>query len=129
MVKRTFWLDRIEKEWERRSMEEPEGFLKSEIHGRIQTGRPRYWRNKSGHEIDFVWTAAGRPPIAIECKWSADNADAKNIRVFRKQYPEGANLIVAQDVNRSYRRSIAGLELNFVNLEGLIDYLAAQKRV
>ena len=102
-----------------------EHYVLNEVNSRGLTGRLHYWRDKSGHEVDFVWIKAGEPPIAIECKWSADNADIKNIRIFRKRYPRGANIIVAQDIERSYSRSIAGLEFSFVNLDGLIEKLAA----
>ncbi len=44
----------------------------NEILALIQMEPVHYWRNKAGHEVDFVVKQRGRPPLAIECKWSAD---------------------------------------------------------
>jgi hypothetical protein len=52
-----------------------------------------------------------RPLLAIECKWSPDEFDTSGILAFRRQYPEGENFVVAHDVNRSYRRKHAGVDV------------------
>jgi len=44
-----------------------------------------------GKEIDFVVRRRGRGRDAIECKWSADGFDEKNLKVFRRCYPSGRN--------------------------------------
>jgi predicted AAA+ superfamily ATPase len=45
-----------------------EHFVLNEIHAQLQTRQINYWRDKRGHEIDFVIAERSRPPIALECK-------------------------------------------------------------
>jgi len=92
----------------------------NEIHAHFQTRRVNYWRDKRGHEVDFVIAPRHSPPIAIECKWSASDLSPSGIQAFRKQYPEGENFIVAQDVDRTYEKSYGHLRVKFVDLNGLI---------
>ena len=79
-----------------------------------------YLRNKEKHEVDFVIAPRNRPPIAIECKWSASDMDPSGMHAFRRQYPEGDNFIVAQDVDRTYEKSYGNLRVNFVDIDSLI---------
>lgn len=101
-----------------------EHYVLNEIHANFQTRRINYWRDKRGHEVDFVMAPRHLPPIAIECKWSASDFDPAAIRAFRKQYAEGENLVVAQDVDRAFRKSHRDLQIVFVNLRGLIRRLS-----
>ncbi|MER3409973.1 MAG: hypothetical protein C4306_07720 [Thermoleophilia bacterium] len=41
----------------------------TKLHGRLWTRRIHHWRDKRGHEVDFVLALSGRPPMAIERKW------------------------------------------------------------
>ena len=111
------------KGWERLRQEDLgflwEHYVLNEIHSRLQTRLLRYWRDKRGHEVDFVWVPRGRPPIAIECKWSAEQMDASGLKAFRTQYPRGENWVVAQDVERSFRRRESGLMVEYLGLENL----------
>ena len=95
----------------------------NEIHGRLQTRQINYWRDKRGHEIDFVLSERQQPPIAIECKWSASDFHSSGVEAFRRQYRKGNTYVVAMDVDRSYRRSYGGTEVRFVSLAGLIKAL------
>lgn len=56
-----------------------EHFVLNEIQGRLQTRQIRYWRDKRGHEVDFVLVPRGRPrrPAAIECGWSGSGYDPR----------------------------------------------------
>jgi hypothetical protein len=56
-----------------------------------------YWRDKQKHEIDFVWTPRGRPPVAIECKWRASQFDPVAMRSFAAIYPRAVCWLVAED--------------------------------
>ncbi len=47
-----------------------EHFVLNEMHAVTQSREIRYWRDKRGHEVDFVWAKRGRAPLAIECKKS-----------------------------------------------------------
>lgn len=106
-----------------------EHFVLNEIQGRFQQRTIRYWRNKRGAEVDFVIPQRGEArPVAIECKWSADRADFRGLTAFRHLYPEGANYIVASDVDAPFFREFgSGLRAEFVSLEGLIERLGPIK--
>jgi len=101
-----------------------EHYVLNEIQGRLQIRNVMYWRDKRGHEIDFVVAGRGRPPMAIECKWSATEFDPHNLKRFRERYPEGDSLVAAADVEKPFVRNYKGIEATFVNLTGLIDALA-----
>lgn len=103
-----------------------EHYVLNEIHSRLQTRRVQYWRDKKGHEVDFVITRPGRDPIAIECKWTASGLDAKNLLAFHRQYPESVLLVVANDLDRGFRRSYQSATVAFVTLDGLIQKLKAK---
>ncbi len=97
-----------------------EHFVLNEIQAALQTRKINYWRDKRGHEVDFVLAGKDRDPIAIECKWSADDFDPVNLHAFRRQYGNGKNHVVANDVKRSYKRNYRDLSVEFVSLQGLI---------
>jgi predicted AAA+ superfamily ATPase len=101
-----------------------EHYVLNEIHANFQTRRINYWRDKRGHEVDFIIARRNQPPVAIECKWSASDFDPAGIKAFRKQYLQGENFVVANDVDRQYARSYANIKVTFVNLAGLIRRLA-----
>ncbi|MEI7672477.1 MAG: DUF4143 domain-containing protein [Deltaproteobacteria bacterium] len=100
-----------------------EHYVLNEIQGRLQMRNVMYWRDKRGHEIDFVIAARGKPPVAIECKWSATDFDPGNLKLFRERYPEGDSLVAAADVEKPFIRNYKGIEVKFVSLPGLIDAL------
>jgi len=102
-----------------------EHFVLNELHARLQTRDIRYWRDKRQHEVDFVIQRRGKMPIAIECKWSAGPFDARNLAAFRQIHPRGDNFVVCRDVERAYARSVAGVDVQFINLDGLIARLQA----
>lgn len=96
-----------------------EHFVLNELHASLD-GRPlNYWRNKRGHEVDFVYVKRGAPPMAIECKWVADAFEPRNLLAFRRQYPEGANYVAAHDVTRAFTRRISGQTVTFLSLRAL----------
>ena len=43
-----------------------EHFVLNEIQAHAQSRDLRYWRDKRGHEVDFVWVRHGRAPLGIE---------------------------------------------------------------
>ena len=79
-----------------------EHLVLNELHGQLQIRDIRYWRDKQGHEIDFILADRSGPPTTIECKWSASHFDTTNLRAFRRLYPRGRNLLFAPDVDRPY---------------------------
>jgi len=97
-----------------------EHLVLNEMHAHLQSREIRYWRDKRGHEVDFILARTKQSSLAIECKWSASDFAAGNLQAFRRPYPKGDNLVVANDVERSFTRSYGGLSVKFVNLSELI---------
>lgn len=92
----------------------------NELHAHLQSRRISYWRDKRGHEVDFVLAERRREPVAIECKWTASEFDSTGLAAFRRQYPKGENFIVARDVSKPYARAYGELKIRFVNARDLI---------
>jgi len=109
-----------------------EHLVLNEMHSHLQAPTVQYWRDKRGHEVDFVLNIRGMNPIAIECKWKAEHFESKNLRAFRSQYPEGPNWIICQDVTREYSRSYDKVKVEFMGLEEMarrLDRLVRQPRI
>ena len=104
-----------------------EHYVLNEMHARLQTRAIQYWRDKRGHEVDFVLRRPGAQPLAIECKATSANFDASNLAAFRRAHPKGENLVVAADLTKSFREEHAGLEIEFVDPDGLIARIAAKR--
>ena len=100
-----------------------EHFVLNEVQAASQGRNLLYWRDKRGHEVDFVLARRRQVPVAIECKWKADRFDPAGMLAFRRQYPKGENLVVAQDVDRAYSRRYGDLAVRFVGLRHLLDRL------
>jgi len=100
-----------------------EHLVLNEIHAATQSRAVGYWRDKQQHEVDFIWAPRGRAPMAIECKWSAEEFDAGNLRFFRNNYPAGDNIVVAHDVDRPYKRTFGDLTVHYENPQGLVKRL------
>ncbi len=101
-----------------------EHFVLNEMMARKQTRDICYWRDKRGHEIDFVLANRGRNPIAIECEWSADRFDPTNLRAFRNLHPDGENVVLAADIKRSFGHSYGPLKVTFESLESFVSRMA-----
>ena len=101
-----------------------EHFVLNEITARLQNREISYWRDKRGQEVDFVLTAHRDRPVAIECKWSANGFDPKNLQAFRHQHPEGDNFVLAHDVDRSFIRNYGDLKVRFEALRSFADSLS-----
>ncbi|MBI2090012.1 MAG: ATP-binding protein [Deltaproteobacteria bacterium] len=105
-----------------------EHFVLNEMHAHLQARDVRYWRDKRGHEVDFVLPRRAQQPLAIECKWSASDFDSTNLKAFRLRYPLGKNLVVAHDVKRSYTQRFKDLFVRFMNLSALMAELTEKNR-
>lgn len=104
-----------------------EHFVLNEIMAHTQSRDIQYWRNKRGHEVDFVLTRARDIPVAIECKWSAAGFSPRQLLAFRRQYPDGKNFVVAHDVEKPFTREYNGIVVKFVNLNLLITEIFDNK--
>lgn len=91
-----------------------EHYILNELQAWNQSQNICYWRDKRGHEVDFILTAPGCAPAAIECKWSASEFDPAGLLAFRKQHREGKNFVVAHDVQKAFRRKYDDIMVNFI---------------
>jgi len=96
-----------------------EHFVLNEISGRFQLKDICYWRDKAGHEIDFIFIGKGKAPTVIECKWKDRWFDPKNMKIFRDHYPEGENIVVSSDIKEPYIKKIGNLSIKFTNISEL----------
>jgi uncharacterized protein len=79
----------------------------------------RTWRDKAGREVDFV-RPRGRDAVdAYECKWSTDDFDPSALKTFRTYYPRGENYLLTPSTDVAHRRSVRGLEIEFLPLGSL----------
>ena len=101
-----------------------EHFVLNELMAQTQSRVVAYWRDKRGHEVDFVLAHRRQKPLAIECKWSADSFDPANLQAFRQQHPEGESVCVAQDVGRAFSRTFGNLRVRFERLDALAGSIA-----
>jgi hypothetical protein len=104
-----------------------EHFVLNELHAQLRIRDVFYWRDKRGHEVDFILQQRGQNPIAIECKWSATSFEPEGVLAFWRQYPKAKLFVVSQDVDRPFTRTISGMPLRFVNLETLIQLLTERR--
>jgi len=101
-----------------------EHYVLNEIQSRVPGVEVRYWRDKRGHEVDFVVVRRGKAPIAIECKWSSARFEGSGIKAFRRIYPNAGAVVACSDVDKSISHDLgeAGT-VEFVSLETLIAKL------
>jgi predicted AAA+ superfamily ATPase len=102
-----------------------EHLVLNEMQANLQTREVNCWRDKRGHEVDFVYVRRGQQPDTIECKWTTDEFRPRNLQAFRRQYPEGHNWVVATDIDQEYARRYRNVEVRFVSLSKLIEHLMA----
>lgn len=102
-----------------------EHFVLHELLTRLDLGGLHYWRDKRGHEVDFVLARPGRDPVAIECKWAQAHADTlRGVTAFRRAYPKGENYVVAADSTRALPAGGPRVEATVLSLDDLIARLS-----
>ena len=80
-----------------------------------------FWRDKQGHEIDFVIETSKKELLLIECKSHKRNFNAKNLLVFRSHYPEGQNIVVTLDETESTEK-ISGQTIRFMGIHQFFNF-------
>ena len=90
-----------------------EHIVLNELISRFSDKKINYWRDKQGHEIDFVIKKSDTELITLECKWKARNFDPANLIIFRKKYPTGKNYVICSDADKTFTRNIKGLNICF----------------
>ena len=78
-----------------------------------------FWRDKSGHEIDFVIAGKRNAITAVECKINPDKFKLENLAVFRSSCPQGENWVLSPVIKTAYSRRFGSLIVNFLPLENL----------
>jgi hypothetical protein len=91
---------------------------------RSQSREVFYWRDKRGHEVDFIIATHRKRLVAIECKWSANNFDPTNLVAFRHQHSEGDNVVLAHDVKRAFIRKYGDLRVRFDGIRSFADSIS-----
>lgn len=106
-----------------------EHLVLNELHSKLQTKNINYWRDKRGHEVDFILQQKGKAPIAIECKWKEDRggSENRNIRAFLRQYPNSDIFIVTPESGRIYYRKIDDVKVTVLNLPNLIKAVLGER--
>ena len=99
-----------------------EHLVLNELHAHIGRSAVRYWRTKHGTQVDFVLVRHGRPPVAVECCWSADGFEPAGLRSFRGAYPGGASFVVTADTpdGESFERAFGPLRVTFASPRDLV---------
>ncbi len=83
-----------------------------------------YWRDKAGHEIDFILLKSRQKPVTIECKWRMRKYDSRNLRVFRKKYPEGDNILITEDCRQIKNLTFNKLKVKVIGLNHISKLFA-----
>lgn len=96
----------------------------NEIQGFAQNRPVHYWRDKRGHEVDFVLVGRQRLVIAVECKWNSSAFNPVNLIAMRKRHPGGKNFVVSSDVTKPFKRHFGDLEVEFLGLDGISHFSA-----
>ena len=96
-----------------------EHFVLNEMLAYRQTRDIGYWRDKQGHEIDFVINKRGHPLIAIECKWRDKDFDPANAKVFLRHYDKAQVYVVSHNVSHPYSHRYGDFMIKFINLAGI----------
>ena len=79
----------------------------------------RYWRDKPGHEVDFVIARRRDEVDAIECKWDPGAFDRSALERFRRHYPRGDNYLVTPSGDPAYTRRYGKLDVRVCTPSGL----------
>jgi predicted AAA+ superfamily ATPase len=103
-----------------------EHFVPNELLARLDLDHLNYWRDKRGHEVDFVLARPGREPVAIECKWRRPprGDDLGGLVAFRRAYPGESNYVVTPDASRPLPIGVDGATALVLSLEDLVERLS-----
>ncbi len=98
-----------------------EHLVLNELTAALQNEKVFYWRDKQGHEVDFV-VKSGRDSVdAIECKWKSESFDPANMKIFRNYHPGGTNYVVSHDAHGKKVMEKKGLKVTFTGIEDIIE--------
>ncbi|MCX8091395.1 MAG: ATP-binding protein [Verrucomicrobiae bacterium] len=104
-----------------------EHFVLNELLAHLQTPALRYWRDKQGHEVDFVAVPRRGRVVALECKWSARDFDVAGLRAFARNYPRTRLLVVSTDARPGFEKRLDGHTVEFVTLSEAVSVVTGQQ--
>jgi predicted AAA+ superfamily ATPase len=104
-----------------------EHYVLNELHAQTQSRSVFYWRDKRGHEVDFVWAQRGRAPLGIECKWSAKSAGLENLAAFLRMYPQAQGFVVTTNAEPGFTRECEGRPVRFGMLKDLVAQITGSR--
>jgi len=70
-----------------------------------------YWRDKAGHEVDFILPHRRDQVDAIECKWDPAAFDSTALKLFRSYYPKGRNFLCTPSGDPAYTKRYGKLDV------------------
>lgn len=82
-----------------------------------------FWRDKQQREIDFVLPEKNGASTVIECKWSRDSLNTRNLDAFRNLYPKGRNILVTGQAGDHFDRKIGNHTLSICGIADLAKRL------
>ena len=88
-----------------------ENLVLDELLTAIPRSRVHYWRDATGHEVDFAIVAGRDRVAAVEAKISPDGFSPKSLARFRRAYPDGPNLLCCPYVDEPVPRRLGGFEV------------------
>jgi predicted AAA+ superfamily ATPase len=97
-----------------------EHFVLNELHANLQHRSVHYWRDKRGHEVDFLLVPRRGAQMAIECKWNPDSFEPSGLLAFRRRYPHGGNYVVSARTDAPFERRYGDAVVKFVGLADLV---------
>lgn len=104
-----------------------EHYVLNELLARTQSSAVRYWRDKQGHEVDFIFVPRRGPVLALECKWSARDFDPVGLRAFARNYPKARLLVVTTDAHPRFQRKCDGHTVEFLSLNEAARLIAGDE--
>ncbi len=96
----------------------------NELNCHLQGRVIHYWRDKGGHEVDFILITREMGITAIVCQWRENDFQSKNLRAFRRRYPEGRNWVVCGDNVQAHTQTLGKMRLEFMSLEEMSKWIA-----
>jgi predicted AAA+ superfamily ATPase len=98
-----------------------EHYVLNELQARFQTKRILYWRDKAGHEVDFVLAGRGGGRLlAVECKNSDKDRRLEGLQAFQRAYPKALLRVVVPGLKSPYRARVGAADIQWTGLENLI---------
>ena len=56
-----------------------------------------------------------------ECKWSAGNFNAGNLKIFRDKYAKGSNYLVSYNIEKPYELTFNGIRVKVIGLKHIAE--------